>query len=223
MQMSEEFADQTTKAQDGIAIPEIVPGFTVEKPSGKYTVTAVVDGRVKFERKQADGTINKGTLPQSIFTQMVIAGEAASRYGRAPAIDTARQRGLDELSVEDLADFRRLDALYRSFSEGDRLYIIDRWDREQGMDPPHKRLEHQRNAPRRQRRRRIWTILALIPAALFCWWFSDLLDRDRKRSEDSYALDRLRERAKANPALKSEIDETDRLGKESQRSENDVR
>src|SRR5678815_1347869 len=37
-EMSEDFADQTPNVKDQSAAPEIVPGFTVEKPSGRYTV-----------------------------------------------------------------------------------------------------------------------------------------------------------------------------------------
>lgn len=56
----------------------------------------------------------------------------------------------------------------------------------------------------------MWAILALIPAALFWWWLSNLIERDSQRNEDSYVLDSLRAHSKDNPALKSAIYQADR-------------
>jgi hypothetical protein len=195
-QMSEKFADEAPEPRDQSAASEIVPGLTVVKPSGKVTVTAVEGEEVRFRQESPDGTIKKSNLPLSLFKMMVAGEVAAGRYTLVPAIEIEQQAALAEFSAEDLAGFRRQDALYASLSEGDRAYVVARWDQDQGLELLSTRLQYKSDAPGRQRRRRMWTTLALIPAVLFCWWLSNLMDRDRKRSEDSYVLDSLREHSK---------------------------
>jgi hypothetical protein len=66
--------------------------------------------------------------------------------------------------------------------------------------------------------------VALIPAILFWWWLSGLIQRDSKRNADSNVLDILRDHSKENPGLKSAIDQADKEYQEyieSQRPEPD--
>jgi hypothetical protein len=111
----------------------------------------------------------------------------------------------DEVSAEDLAEFERLEALYRRLSEGDRYYVVSRWDGEQGLEPTHERINRRNHAPYRQRSRRFWTAIAVIPTLLVLNWIGGLIRADNQRQADSFVLDSLRERSAVNPALKSEI------------------
>src|ERR1700730_5047081 len=115
--MSEDFA-QATKAGDPSAAPQIVPGFTVEKPSGKFTVTSVENEKVRFSCESPGGTVRKGSLPLNTFRKMAGTEGAVAQYKPSLTTNTERGARLEEFSPKDLADFQRQKALCRSLSEG---------------------------------------------------------------------------------------------------------
>ena len=226
-QMSENLGDKTLGAAEQSAAPEIVTGMKFSISTGNGIVTNLLPGeRVCFEIETRSGP-RDGTLPLALFQRMV-AGESASCQNEPPPGSEAagQQIDLDEFDPEELADQQRLESLYRSLPEGDRIYVVERGDRERGLESPRKRLDYKGETAARQRRRRMWTIFALIPAMLFSWWISGLLERDRERNNDSHVPDILRDHSKNNPILKSAIDEADEEYRkliESQSPESDER
>jgi len=207
--MSEDSEEQAPNAKDQTATHKMVPGFTVEKPSCKFTVTSVENDKVRFSYESPSGTV-RSSLPLNTFRKMVGTEGAVAQYQPSLATNTEPRAAIEEFSPEDLAEFRRLEAMYRSLSQGDRYYIVSRWDDEQGLEPTYKRENYRNEVPRRVRRRNFWTVVALIPASAFILWIGRLVQADRERYEDSFVLDSLRERSTNIPALKSAIDEADR-------------
>jgi hypothetical protein len=207
--MSEEVAPEPVcplAAPAPSATPEISSGATFENIIGKYTVTAVEDEKVTFDKEMPDGMVIKGVrLPIRVFRSIVSPATEAEQVKAARRAPTpvrsephnetkipAAGVKPEEFSPEEIAEFQRLNKTYRGLSDEDRPYIVQRWDEEHGLDSPYHRLEYKRFAPERLRRRRTRMILALVPVLMFCWWLSNLLDRDSKRNDDSYVLHILR-------------------------------
>ena len=225
----------------GTPLVKFTKGQTIEANESIYTIWRIAkNGDITVKANTPEGEFTD-TIPEKAFRELIAPalegtpttpGREVSQ--RPPT--TAQAAGVpkcttpqlsaftEEFSDEDIAECRRLDALHRSLSKSDRLYIVERWDDEQGLESPHKRLEHKRAAPVRLRQRRTWAILALIPAILFWWWLSGLIQRDSKRNTDSNVLEILRDHSKDNPGLKSAIEQADKEDQEyieSQRPEPD--
>jgi hypothetical protein len=203
-------------AEDQVSV---LPGDTFERPQGgHYRVTDTKNNRIQYHLILPDGTVKPPVwVPISVFQRgagrrPIVEPPTAAKPAEQPDRPAERsEKRTEEFSAEEIAEFQRLDQLYRRLPKGDRWYIVDRWDQEQGLESPNERLNYRRDTPRRLRRRNFWYIAALIAGALFAVWLGNLMDRDHKRrSEDSYLLDSLREHAKNNQALKSAIDEVDR-------------
>lgn len=112
----------------------------------------------------------------------------------------------DDPSPEEIAEFSRLEKLYRGISEDDRFYIVDRWDREQELESPHRRLRYKRNAPHRKLKRNILTVLAWISVLMLLWWVSNRIQKNEEVDHASFVLEKLKEQSTGNTVVKSALD-----------------
>src|SRR3954462_8642922 len=105
--MIEDREEQAPNAEDQSATHEIVPGLTVEKPSGKFTVTSVENDKVRFSYESPSGTV-RSSLPLNIFRKMVGTEGAVAQYKPSLITNTEPRAAIEEFSPEELAEFRRL-------------------------------------------------------------------------------------------------------------------
>jgi hypothetical protein len=116
-----------------------------------------------------------------------------------------------ERAIEAMnADAERLDGLYSKLSEGDRYYIVSRWDEEHGLIPTYKRQNYKNDVASRARQRKVWIVVACVPAFFVVQWISGMMHRDNVRDENSFVLDSLRTHSQTNQPLKSAIEQADR-------------
>lgn len=202
-----------------VVAPALTPALEQEHPPPTQSalLPEVSDARTLVPATQKEDVIQKPSEATGSAAPLPIEGghhRATAPMGVKPP----------EFSAEDSAEFERLDRLYRGLSKGDRLYIVSRWDDEQGLEPTYKRQNFRDEASLRAKRRRLWMMVGLIPGALVLLWIGQLISADTQRHEDSFVLDELRERSSSDPGLKSAIDEADRAYREwieSQRPEPD--
>ncbi len=88
--------------------------------------------------------------------------------------------------------------MYRELADSDRLYIADRWIRDNKLEPLYKQLNRRDEAPRRAKRIRRWRCVAAVLALLFFAWVGNLMQSQREANDDSTALDYLRHASAKN-------------------------
>lgn len=187
-----------------------LPTPTAEQPTPRSTVmlkefharTDFPAAPTEVIEKPSDAAVSPATLPPGLGQHVAVA----------PIRGTAQ-----EFSAEEIAECERLDRLYGELSERDRLFIVSRYDDEQGLEPTYKRKNFRDEAPLRARRRRFWMIVGLIPGISLLLWIGKLIRADSQHREDSFVLKELRERSNRDPGLKSVIDEADQEWIESER------
>lgn len=127
-----------------------------------------------------------------------------------------------ESSPEEIAGLARLHGLYTKLSEAERYYIVARRDDKQEPGPTNERQNYKNDALTGARRRKVWIVIACVPAFFLLWWVCGILQRDAVRDANAFVLDYLREHSQHNQALKSAIETADQKYQEhlvDQRSE----